>query len=291
MSAQEDKLQSQRFELKYIIEERLALSIRDWVRSYLVPDEFSARFPNFSYPVHSLYLDSPDLKLYHSTINGDKNRYKLRLRFYNDDPKAPVFFEIKRRMNNVIAKQRSAVRPDAVQRLLGGHLPELIDLVLPSPRKLVALQHFCQLISDLAAQPRTHVAYLREAWVSEHDNSVRVTMDREVHTETSPGVKLSTRLANPVSVFGDLVVLELKFTGRFPDWFREMVRVFGLTQCGAAKYADGVTRMGTHVVSRSYAFEDYYQLAQQRLRVIDTRRLEMPVRAPGIAPPKPALAG
>ena len=40
------------------------------------------------------------------------------------------------------------------------------------------------------------------------------------------------------------VILELKFTDRFPNWFRELVEVFNLTQCGAAKYVDGVTLMG-----------------------------------------------
>jgi hypothetical protein len=53
--------------------------------------------------------------------------------------------------------------------------------------------------------------------------------------------------------FGDSVVLELKFTNRFPEWFKELVRVFGLMQCGAAKYVDGLTRLvdaqGTETVA------------------------------------------
>ena len=38
--------------------------------------------------------------------------------------------------------------------------------------------------------------------------------------------------------------LELKFTGRFPDWFKELVRVFGLKQGSASKYADGIALKG-----------------------------------------------
>jgi len=41
-----------------------------------------------------------------------------------------------------------------------------------------------------------------------------------------------------------LVILELKFTGRFPDWFKEMVRIFNLRQGSASKYADGIARRG-----------------------------------------------
>jgi hypothetical protein len=36
-----------------------------------------------------------------------------------------------------------------------------------------------------------------------------------------------------------VVILELKFTGRFPNWYRELVRAFDLMQGGAAKYCEG----------------------------------------------------
>ncbi|HTG43934.1 MAG TPA: VTC domain-containing protein, partial [Verrucomicrobiae bacterium] len=135
-----DKLQTSRFEQKYIINEEVALQIRDFVRSYLELDENGVGKPNFSYPVHSLYLDSDELKLYWTTINGDKNRYKLRLRFYNNSPETPVFFEIKRRMNNCIMKQRGGVRRYAVDNLLGGYLPQPDHLVSKDPKQMLALQ-------------------------------------------------------------------------------------------------------------------------------------------------------
>jgi hypothetical protein len=258
----QDKLQAQRFELKYLISEEVALSVRDFIASYLEIDEFGATLPNLSYPVHSLYLDSPDMKLYKSTINGDKNRFKLRLRFYESRADAPVFFEIKRRMNNTISKQRGGVRRDAVESLLAGHLPEPSHLISKEPRQLVALQNFCRLLANLEAGPKAHIAYMREAWISRYDNSVRVTMDREVRCDPDPTARLSTQMINPVTVFGNKVILELKFTNRFPDWFKELVRVFGLMQCGAAKYVDGVTLLGENVVTHAFAFDDLPQVAR-----------------------------
>jgi hypothetical protein len=56
---------------------------------------------------------------------------------------------------------------------------------------------------------------------------------------------------DPSSVFGNCVILELKFTGRFPDWFGEMVRVFGLRQGSASKYADGIAVKGEHYFLRN----------------------------------------
>ena len=126
----QDKLQLQRFELKYVVNERKALAVRDFVSSYLDVDEYGATLPNFSYPVHSLYLDSDDLSLYQTTINGDKNRFKLRLRYYDGREDSPVFFEVKRRTNNTMDLQ--AYLPVILFILVGvavGILPQVLGFV------------------------------------------------------------------------------------------------------------------------------------------------------------------
>ena len=90
-----DRLQRQRFEQKYILTEDQAEAAREFVSAHLELDENGIGKPHYSYPVHSLYLDSGLLDTFWATINGDKNRYKLRLRFYDDYPDTPVFFELK----------------------------------------------------------------------------------------------------------------------------------------------------------------------------------------------------
>ncbi len=240
----EDKMQLQRWELKYVIPEETALLVREFVRCYLELDEYGAAQPNFSYVIHNLYLDSDDLKIYWGTINGDKNRYKLRLRFYEDNPNAPIFFEIKRRMNDSILKQRGGVKRFAVESILHGHHPSPGQLVSGDPRQLVAIQRFVQLMIADQATPRAHVSYLREAWISPTDNSVRVTLDRRVDIEPDFTTRFRAAFDKPTRVYGDLAILELKFSGRFPGWFSEMVRALGLRQGSASKYADGVANRG-----------------------------------------------
>ena len=235
-----DNLQHQRRELKYIIHEETARAARDFVSSYLALDRFGDGQPDFSYPVNSLYLDSDDLDFYWHTINGNKNRFKLRLRYYDDRPASPVYFEIKRRIDGVILKERGAVKRDAVDALLAGQLPEREQLFFDEPRHLPALERFCERMQRHHAKPKGHVAYRREAWVSTNGNTTRVTMDRQIRFAFEPASLLRTEMHRPLEVFPDRVVLELKFTGRFPDWFRELVRCFNLWSCSAAKYADGV---------------------------------------------------
>ncbi len=241
---QNHHIQAQRFELKYIVSEETALRVRDFIRAYLDLDDYGVGKLHNSYPVHSLYLDSDQMRIYWETVNGNKNRYKLRLRFYHDDPEAPVFFEIKRRENDAILKQRAAVRREAVDWVLRGHLPPAGYLVSNDAKSLGAMQRFSELLKLVAATPKAHIAYLREAWVHPDNNSVRVTMDREVRCAVETTARLAAEMDRPVTVFGKSVVLEVKFTGRFPKWFAQMTRVFGFKQCSAAKYVDGVTLMG-----------------------------------------------
>ncbi len=237
-------MQKQRFELKYLVSEETALKIRQFVQCYLDFDEYSVGKPNYSYPVHSLYLDSDTLQTYWDTINGTKNRFKLRLRFYSTSPEAPVFFEIKRRMNNCIMKQRGGVKQKCISLLLSGHFPEPDHLVSKNPNHFMALQNFCHLTTRLQAKPKVHIAYEREAYVSE-DDTVRVTLDREVRAEPNLASSIQTHMETPLRSFSPDVILELKFTNRFPDWFGDLVRTFNAVQCGAAKYVESIGKIGS----------------------------------------------
>jgi hypothetical protein len=237
-----DNVQHQRLELKYIIREQTALRVRNFVSSYLYLDKFGAGKPDFSYPIYSLYLDSDPMVFYWHSINGNKNRYKLRVRYYDDSPASAIFFEVKRRMNDAILKQRGAVKRTAVADLLAGKPLQPEQLLFDEAEQFKAVENFCRLVQYHSAKPKAHVIYRREAWISPHDNSVRVTMDRDICLAPEATAALHTEVNNPVPVFAaDDVVLELKFTGRFPDWFADLVRYFNLRQCSAAKYADGVS--------------------------------------------------
>ncbi len=239
----QSRLQTQRSELKYIITEMQAARVRAFVQSYLELDPYGARQSDHSYPVHSLYLDSPDLKLHQSTINGERNRFKLRVRFYENRPGAPVYCEIKRRENKAILKERFAVSREGLNAVLAGRIPPRDTLMLEQANEERALHNFCRHVNDLRARPIAHVAYRREAWLSHGHNRLRVTFDREVRSSVEPTARLEADLLDPILVFGDNVVLELKFTGEFPRWMREMVQACGLLQCSAAKYVDGILRM------------------------------------------------
>ena len=261
----EDRMQKQRFELKYRISEEWALRVREFVRSYLQVDEHGLGKPDLSYPVHSLYLDSDDLFTYWRTINGDKNRFKLRLRFYNQHPDTPVFCEIKYRVDNCISKQRGGVRKEAVPWLLAGQLPAVEHVLSKDTKAVHAIERFCELTQVLRARPKVHVAYQREAWVDPNSDAVRVTFDRHVLGEAEPTTCFRTEMTNPCRPFGNEVILELKFTNRFPKWLREMVERFELIRGSAAKYCECVEMIGEERLGHSLGRENFLSLPPSAL--------------------------
>lgn len=244
--AQDHRVQPQRFELKYLVQESVTGAIRDFLGCYLELDDYSARQPDRAYEIHSVYLDSDILHTHQATVNGDKNRFKLRLRYYDGHPDSPVFAEIKQREDNCILKRRCPIRREAVPMLLAGQLPEPEQILSDEIRHLAALERFIELQTRLNAYPKLHNNYRREAWVSSHDNSVRITFDRQILVEPYYGNEAVTSVTRAKHIYPRDVVLELKFTTRFPNWFNELVQRFDLMRSTASKYSGGMTMLGEY---------------------------------------------
>lgn len=239
----ENLLQRSRYELKYIIQETAAREIRAFARNHLMPDPFADPAAGYAYHIYSVYLDSPGKSLMNQTLEGLKNRFKLRVRFYDAQPDHPVFFEVKRRVNDVIVKVRAKVRREAADRLMYAHRawPDRSDLANPDDdRGFTALAKFCQLRDKIGGVPSVLVGYTREAWCAPEDDSIRVTFDRGLEA-ASYDAERTFRLDRDESwvkptLRSPGVVLELKFTDRFPNWMRQMVQTYNLSRTSMPKY-------------------------------------------------------
>lgn len=200
------------------------------------------------YPVHSLYLDSEGKLTFYQQANGQKNRFKLRIRFYKeildfDNPNEFVFLEVKRKVDNVIFKTRSKVHASIAQRICDDldYEPEVKDL---APAKSASerskwehgLHNFLNLRRNIKAVPAKYTSYKREGSEIAGSNHFRTTLDYDVRG-ASYNKQLSAmgRDAWVLNEHGGIIV-ELKFNGRFPDLYLDLVQRFNMKQSGAAKY-------------------------------------------------------
>jgi len=233
-----DRMLACRFELKYLITESAAAAIDHYMRPFLPPDRYSKLQRGGMYPIVSLYLDSPDLHLCRETLTGVKNRFKLRIRSYTDEPEYPRFFEIKRRINRVIVKSRARVTDRDVPVLLRGRsLP-------PQGYSTdeAALNQFQLYTATIHAGPMILIRYMRQAFENTSENRVRVTFDRQLCYKVThePQVRLSGSGWQHNSMTVGHVILEIKFTGRYPEWLARMAAHFNLEQRSISKYATSI---------------------------------------------------
>ena len=231
-----DKILSCRYELKYRIRESKAQAIAKYVQSYIAIDRFSRDRKNLEYFISSLYFDSERLDLCRETMNKKVNRFKLRVRCYDDEPTSPCFFEIKRRLNNVILKHRALVSKDMLAKaVLNDHVPESMY-----KEHKTTLRQFQFYAHAIAARPMVLVRYMRQAFEGNSSNRVRITFDRKLSFKSVNSPILTVGGPGWQLVPMDFVVLEIKFTERYPAWLSEMVKIFDLKQTAMSKYVSTI---------------------------------------------------
>ena len=235
-----DRMLACRYEMKYIIDEIRAAGIVRYVRPFLQPDRYSKLQRGGMYPIVSLYLDAPDLQLCRESLTGVKNRFKLRIRSYTDEPEYPRFLEIKRRINTVIFKSRARVADQDVPILLQGRS-------LPPQGYTTdeaALSQFQYYLTTIRGGPVVLVRYLRQAFEGTSEDRVRVTFDRELCYKVTdePRVRLGGSGWQHHALTTGYTILEIKFTDRYPAWLTRLVREFDLEVTPVSKYATSITQ-------------------------------------------------
>jgi hypothetical protein len=217
-----------RVECKYLVSKEKLAGIREFIQPFVFLDRYAKHHPDGRYPISSLYLDSPNLALYQSTAKGLKNRFKLRVRTYSDTPSDPAFFEVKKRMNGIVYKFREAVsREEAVDLLERNSLDTPPD---------TDLSKFITLRELHGAEPLMRVKYMREAYVSQNADPVRITFDDELEGAVTLDAEFSHEEGDWLSVPMDHTILEVKFTNLYPSWVSKLVQEFQLERTSVPKY-------------------------------------------------------
>lgn len=236
----------ERREYKYLIDPEKAAQVRRAIRPFCDLDPFAARNPRGSYTIESLYLDTRDLRLFWANDHELCDRVKVRVRGYAEAPKSPMFFEVKRRINDVIRKTRGRVPRTRWAELLA-------DPASPIPSEIVgkdraAVERFLSLIRTMHLRPFTLVRYEREPHFSRIDDYVRVTFDTHIRAQVMSHLSFESSergwraLDDAVTqrTLDSLIVLELKFTTMVPIWLSHIVERLDLTRRSFSKYGTSI---------------------------------------------------
>ena len=227
-----DNLLACRFEKKYLLQPSQAHAIENYIKCVLPLDSFSQNREDGYYPISSLYLDSDSFQLFQESMSGKKNRFKLRIRTYDE---GPVFVEIKRRINQIIFKSRTRIPAHEV-----GDLLKSTGLNRPSLNHQEALNQFKFYQMAINAKPKVLIRYLRKAYEGGQENRTRVTLDRGLEFQITDAMELRCGERGMQKIQFPWVILEIKFTGYYPLWMDKMVKTFNLNSQSVSKYTASI---------------------------------------------------
>jgi hypothetical protein len=220
-----------RYEMKYFITPEQEVAIRRFIAPFVRPDKYSALHSDLRYRICSLYYDSYDLKTCKQTLQGIKNRFKLRIRRYSDDPSVPIFLEVKNRITTVLKKERLQITHDEAMAFIDASKHD---------RYLPIQGHFSEKMQAIQAKPLLCVKYFREAYESTGHDPVRITFDTDVKCHTGFNGEFKVAQAEWDRVPLDGHILEIKFTNIFPSWVELLVQQNQLYRQSIPKYVHSV---------------------------------------------------
>jgi SPX domain protein involved in polyphosphate accumulation len=226
-----------RFELKYLLTLQQAERFKNALHAYLVPDEHGSH--NGRYALASLYYDSPDLRCYYEKVDGIKFRRKLRIRRYETGEaltdEAPVFVEIKQRIDRVTQKRR-VILPyrDALRLCNDRQIPE------HEAGDGAIIDEIFVFLWQYNLRPVSIVRYDRQAFIgTKYDLGLRVTFDTALSFQAHQ-LHLHEGPSGLLMLPPHQVVMEIKVNERIPYWLTELIAAHNLQMVRVSKYCRSI---------------------------------------------------
>ncbi len=228
-----------RYEYKYFVPNSKMDMLRNMIAPFVQYDKFSDKMPEKHYTVRSIYFDTPEYDCFFEKVEGIKHRKKFRLRGYNrpNDEKGNVFFEIKRKYEDPILKNRAPAEFDNALNLFESNNPDFYhpDLIL-YPLAEENLKRFFYHYHNRKLRPVVLVIYEREAFLGLHDDTIRVTFDKNLRSVAFPSLDELYEENRVRRSLSNKFILEVKFNDHYPAWMKPIIGALGVKRQSASKY-------------------------------------------------------
>lgn len=208
------------------------------ISPFMKLDKYSEMMKDKHYTVRSIYFDTPDYDYYFEKIEGIKHRKKFRIRGYNElTPDSKVFFEIKRKYEIPIFKNRAVTSYDNVCKLfMNQSVEKCISNSEKFPHAVDNVKRFFYHFYSDSLRPVILVIYEREAYLGLIDEKIRVTFDKNLRSVAFPTIDELYSESRARVALKDQFILEVKFNDYFPSWMKPIIGILGLKRESASKY-------------------------------------------------------
>lgn len=211
-------------EIKFLLDAKRAPEVLEWARDKLAADPSGSGPHGDEYATTSLYFETANFDVYRR--RGSYGRAKFRVRRYGLADF--IFLERKFRSDRLLAKRRTTVPLDDLQRLSA----EVAD------RKWAGYW-FHRRVLNRGLRPLVQMSYERTARLgTSSTGTIRMTLDRDLRVLPMPDRAFLPGTGLPL--IPEHCILELKYRVELPAVFRQLVERFTLMVQPVSKFRLGL---------------------------------------------------
>tara|TARA_Y100001968_G_C19389092_1_gene734547 strand:+ start:918 stop:1556 length:639 start_codon:yes stop_codon:yes gene_type:complete len=201
-----------RFERKYILSKDISTNIINELLAFGYFNLYPSRI------VTSIYYDLPDFSLFHIGEEGNSERYKIRVRFYNNNISS-AYLEYKLKKSDSGYKRNYPINNYTDNILINS----IGFNSLPIPRQV-----------DSKYLPILGVSYLR-FYLMSPCNNIRVTFDSEIKCGKLQHIDDYLNLPFNIDFFND--IMEVKYNSNISSGFSSIQLLLGKFSCTQTKFS------------------------------------------------------
>lgn len=226
----------QRYEKKFLVNKEVLDALIPFIEEYMDPDEYCEQWK--TYPVSNLYYDTENSDVIRESLHQPFYKEKLRMRSYGSpvSERAPVFLELKKKINGIVTKRRAKLTYAQAKRFMAKRVfPDTQDYM--TEQVLKEIQYYLK-HNDVKAM--TRISYNRRAYFGKNDPDFRLTIDQDLYYMNDKKEKKEVNFQDPQKgkkiLPDNLYLMEVKVRDAYPLWFAKMVHTEGIFPVSFSKY-------------------------------------------------------
>lgn len=233
----------ERYEIKYLLDERQKEKILRAMEPYMAPDRFGRS------TIRNIYYDTDDYRLIRKSLEKPVYKEKLRVRSYRQSrAEDSVFVELKKKYQDTVYKRRIELPEGRASEYLTGKGKAPVRTQITDE-----IDYFLTFYQTLA--PRVFLSYEREAYFDRERKDFRVTFDEKI-------LWRETDLSLLKGVYGESILrqgqtlMELKTAGSIPLWMVQVLSEEKIRKTSFSKYGNAYERkmgLGEETFRRVYS--------------------------------------
>lgn len=218
-----------RNELKYIITNIDATILKGRFDSILTKDP---HIKDGNYKIRSLYFDDINLTSYYQVLNSVNERWKWRIRFYNDDD-TYICLEKKMKINGIVYKKSLRLKKKQVLNIINKKNIKIND------KNDKLLNEFYLNILTKGLKPVIIIDYDRIPYIYKVGN-IRITIDYNLSVSDKIDEIFNKNLNMIPITESKNIIMEVKYNNFLPGYIKSKLNLNCLERTTYSKYLQGM---------------------------------------------------